>query len=91
MIEVKENKFLTITCTAGEVYFIDYSSGSEIDVINHTDNDIYLGSGEEFTTTSNVSNYAIINSEGYYNGIRTSSGIYIKAVGSGDITLIRYY
>ena len=91
MKTVKENKFLTIKCTGEEVYFIGYSTGSVVDIANYTDNSIYLSTEDDFSESEDMCNYAELNSGDCYNGVHIFSGIYIKSLGSGSITIIRCY
>lgn len=90
MKNIKGNKFLTIAGVAGEVYRITYTKCFEVDIINSSDGDLYVGSSENFTTEDGVSNYAVIKSGGYYNGLRVSGSLYLKSNGTGEITVIRF-
>lgn len=90
MKNIKGNKFLTIAGVAGEVYKITYTKCFEVDIINSSEGDLYVGDSEGFTTEDDVSDYAVIKSGSYYNGLRVSGALYLKTNGAGEITVIRF-
>lgn len=89
MTEVEGEYFLTIFATADEVYHISNTSLRKVDILNDTQDALYVSDSPDFTATDVVAPYITIPEGVAANGIYTPSvGIYVKAAADGDIVIM---
>ncbi len=88
MPDITGKRFTTITAAADSVYTVTLSAGDRtIDIVNNTDNDIYIAETNSFTESVSGSAYLTIPPSGGYNGLRPKKDkLYIKTLGSGTIS-----
>ena len=89
MTEVNGKYFLTISAQADEVYHISNTSLRKVDILNSTEDAVYVSDSPDFTATVGVAPYITIPAGVAANGIyKPSVGIYIKAAADGDVVIM---
>lgn len=90
MPNITGKRFTTITAAAGNVYTVTLSAGNRaVDIVNNTDDDIYIAEANSFTESSSGSAYLTLPYGGGYSGLRTKTDkLYIKTLGSGTVSFV---
>lgn len=90
MPNITGKRFTTIDAEANNVYTVTLSADDRItDIVNNTDNDIYIGETNSFTESASGSAYLTIPAGGGYNALRIRKNkFYIKTLGSGTVSFI---
>ena len=89
MTDITGKKLTTISAAAGEIYCVTLTAaGHKIDILNNTDNNIYVSDKNDFLQLASGSAYLTIPPGGGYNGLAAASDkLYIKSLGSGIVSI----
>lgn len=89
MIYITGKKYTTISAAAGEIYCVTLTAaGHKIDILNNTDNNIYVSDKNDFLQLASGSAYLTIPPGGGYNGLSAASDkLYIRTVGVGTVSI----
>lgn len=89
MIYITGKKYTTISAAAGEIYCVTLTAaGHKIDILNNTDNNIYVSDKNDFLQLASGSAYLTIPPGGGYNGLAAASDkLYIRTVGVGTVSI----
>ena len=90
MTEVTGKYFLTLVPVYGEVFHITNTALRKVDILNLTDDFIWVSDNADFTTDGVTADYICIPPEMAVNGINIASvGLYIKSWSAeGDIVVM---
>lgn len=84
---------LTLDMKAGDIYPIEYQSVSSVNIVNYTDDSLFVSSSPDFEFNNNVGNFLTIASNNAYNEyVFFKSGkntLYIKAISDGYVSIVR--
>lgn len=90
MTQIRGEIFLTISSDGAEIYEVDFISPPRLDIMNNTDDDILLGTDSVLFNNQTVGQYITLPPGTAANDLSMPfSKVYIKAMGSGDITIAR--
>lgn len=86
MTELKSKKLMSVTVEAGTQYEIDFKTDFKVDIINHTDDKLWIYTTRDMSEEKGI----YISPDEAYNGLCVSgSKLYLEAAGSGDVCIVR--
>ena len=88
MINIKARKFTTIDISPDEIYKVDLTTSSKIDIMNNTDGNLAVSFDDKFEVSGSVKYYLDLKSGCAYNALMCGVGvIYLKADQGGSVVL----
>lgn len=89
MTEVNNRYFITITAEADEVYRVSNTALKTVNILNSTDDVVYISDSNNFTASDGIAPYITIPAGTAANSIYCPAvGLYIKAESAGDIVIM---
>ena len=88
MINIKARKFTTIDISSDEIYKVDLTTSSKIDIMNNTAGNLSISFDDKFEVSGNTKYYLDLKSGCAYNTLTCGIGvIYLKAEQDGSVVL----
>ena len=88
MTKIKARKLTTIDVAAGEIYKVDLTTSSKIDIMNNTAGNLAISFDDKFEVSGSTKYYLDLKSGCAYNTLTCGIGvIYLKAEQDASVVL----